>query len=95
MKSATLEVTSLQELGARMFEHNDVDRAHLYLSQALANAVECHALTRMAQSAESLPLIEAAHEVERNSWRNRIYIVMGVLCATARGPGHTAHMSAP
>lgn len=33
----------------------------------------------MAQSAESLPLIEAAHEVERNSWRNRIYIVMGVL----------------
>lgn len=79
VKSATLEVTSLQELGARMFEHNDVDRAHLYLSQALANAVECHALTRMAQSAESLPLIEAAHEVERNSWRNRIYIVMGVL----------------
>lgn len=79
VKSATLEVTSLQELGARMFENNDVDRAHLYLSQALANAVSCHALTRMAQSAESLPLIEAAHEVERISWRNRIYMVMGAL----------------
>ncbi len=79
VKSATLEVTSLQELGALMFEHDDVDRAHLYLSQALANAVECHALTRMAQSAESLPLIEAAHEMERTSWRNRIYIIMGIL----------------
>lgn len=73
IKSATLEVMSLQELGESLFKRNDVDRAHTYLSVALANAVKCHALMRMVQSAESLPIIESAHRVEVSSWQNLMY----------------------
>ncbi|MBQ7041960.1 MAG: hypothetical protein IJN66_04565 [Muribaculaceae bacterium] len=73
IKSATLEVMSLQELGESLFKRNDVDRAHTYLSIALANAVKCHALMRMVQSAEFLPIIESAHRVEVSSWQNLMY----------------------
>ena len=39
IKSATLEVMSLQELGEYMFKNGDVERAHKYLSVALDYAV--------------------------------------------------------
>lgn len=67
-RSATLEVTSLQELGERMFVIKDVERAHRYLYTALRNAVECHAETRMLQTAYSLPLIESVHQAELKSY---------------------------
>lgn len=78
-RSATLEVTALQELGAHLFDEGDVVRAYRYLSAALANAVECHALVRTAQSAESLPMIQSAHEKEIGEWRTGIYGVVAVL----------------
>ncbi len=78
-KSATLEVMSLQELGEYLFKRGDVDRAYTYLSVALANAVKCHALMRMVQSSESLPLIQTAHKAEIDAWQNRIYLFIGGL----------------
>lgn len=87
IKSATMEVTSLQELGAEMFEINDVNRAHTYLSRALANAVHCHAMMRMIQSSEALPIIEAAHIVEIDEWRNRMYGVIVIMALLLVGVG--------
>lgn len=79
IRSATLEVASLQELGKIMYQNNDVDRAHDYLSIALKNAVDCHAPLRMVQSAQSLPIIENAHKVELQASRNRLYFIMAVM----------------
>ncbi len=84
IKSSTLEVMSLQELGAEMYEYNNIDRAHTYLSRALANSVRCHAMMRMIQSSEALPIIEAAHITEIDEWRSRMYgviIIMAMLLA--------------
>lgn len=69
-KGATLEVMSLQELGQVMMDDGDVDRAHRYLSLALAGAVACHATLRVIQSADALPFIEKAHSVEIKAWQN-------------------------
>lgn len=77
VKSATLEVMSLQELGQCLFQLNDIDRAYNYLSVALANAVKCHAAMRMIQTSEALPIIESSHAAELESWRERMYIMMG------------------
>ncbi len=76
VKSATLEVVSLQELGVSLFKVNDIKRAYNYLSVALANAVECHAAMRMIQISEALPIIESAYAAKLDSWRNRVYAVM-------------------
>lgn len=73
-KGATREVTSLQELGQYMFQRDDIDRAHNYLSTALKNAVECNAETRMIQVSEAMPLIESVHQRELAESRTRIYI---------------------
>lgn len=61
VRSATREVTSLQDLGATLSAHGDIDRAYNYLSLALTNAVECDADVRMLESARSLPYIEQAY----------------------------------
>lgn len=77
IKGATLEVMSLQELGELLFRLDDVDRAHNYLSTALASAVACHASMRMIQSSTALPVINQAHNVEIEKWKRRIYLVLG------------------
>lgn len=77
IKGATLEVMSLQELGEVLFRLEDVDRAHSYLSTALASAVACHASMRMIQSSTALPVINQAHSVEIEKWERRIYLVLG------------------
>ena len=79
VKSATLEVNSLQELGRVLFEMGDVERAHRYLLVALESAVSCHAAMRMIQTAEAMPLIEEAHKAELDRERVNIYIAMGIM----------------
>lgn len=80
-RSATREVTSLQELGVMLFDstNSDVSRAYNYLSTALANAVECKATMRMIQSSAALPIIEQAHKAEIDIWRTRIYMIIAVM----------------
>ena len=79
LKGATLEVTSLQELGAQMYELGDVERAHDYLSVALQNAVSCHAETRMLQTAMSIPLIERVHRDQLQTSRHRMQLTIVVM----------------
>lgn len=82
LKSAVLEVTSLNDLGVIMFNDNQIDRAYNYLSTALLSAVECHASVRMIEVSTALPLIQKAHTGQIASWRTRIYLVI-VLLAVA------------
>ncbi|MCC8070409.1 MAG: DUF6377 domain-containing protein [Bacteroidales bacterium] len=78
VKSATLEVTSLQDLGLQMFEHNEVEAAHRYLYAALNNAVECGASSRMIETAQMMPVIENVHEAELAASHRRTWL--GILC---------------
>lgn len=79
IRTATLEVNSLQELGGVLYEQGDVDRAHQYLMTALEGAVKGHATMRLIQTAEGMPIIEAAHYEDMNRQRRRMYMVIGLL----------------
>lgn len=79
LRSATREVASLQELGASLYTHGDIDRAYMYLSTALTNAVECGAEVRMLESARSLPYIEQAYARKTSDARRRdVWIMLGM-----------------
>lgn len=78
-RCATLEVTSLQELGNLLHERGDIDRAYNYLSIALRNAVDCHAALRIIQTSKSIPLIGQAYQDELRTGRHRIYVVIAVM----------------
>lgn len=79
IKSATLEIMSLQELGGYMFECGDIEHAHSYLSVALDYAVRCNAMMRMAQSSQAMPLIQNAHEMELQQQQNIVYVFIAVM----------------
>lgn len=79
VKSATLEVMSLQELGRQMFEQGETERAHKYLSIALDNAVKCHAMARMVQSSEALPIIEGAHALDLKRRDRTMLVFIGLM----------------
>ncbi len=76
IQSATLEVTSLQELGALIYDLGDIERAYKYMSTALANAVECHASMRVIQTSAVLPLIAEAHNRQVRNWERTNYIII-------------------
>lgn len=78
-RAATREVTSLQRLGQQMLEQGDIDRAHLYLSQAMQNVTEAHAATRIIQTANAFPLIESIHDKELAASRKRIFILIAIM----------------
>lgn len=79
IRCATLEMASLQELGALLFKHGDVQRAHSYLSHALRSAVECQVALRIIQTSKALPIIENAHRAQINTFRKRIFIVIAIM----------------
>lgn len=79
ISSATLEVLSLQELGTRMYSRGEIERAYLYLTTALANAVECHASARMLESSRALPLIEQSYRHQENLLHRRSYVIIFIL----------------
>lgn len=75
IKGSVREVMSLQELGVKMSESGNIDRAYDYLSVALTNAVECNAMMRIVQSSSALPLIQKAHADQVNAWQHRNYLI--------------------
>lgn len=79
IKGAVREVMSLQELGVIMSENREIDRAYIYLSEALSSAVECNASMRIVQTSASLPLIQKAHSAQIESWRNLMYLVIACI----------------
>lgn len=46
IRNATREVTSLQKFGQKIFEQDDIVRAHNYLYTALRNAAPWNAMPR-------------------------------------------------
>lgn len=84
--SATREVISLQELGAAVYSSgDDVARAHKYISNALANAVECGAPLRMVDASKSLPIIERSHSESIAGWRRRVLLAIAVMALLVVG----------
>lgn len=79
LRAATLEVTSLQELGAALHHREDTERAYRYLTTALANAAECQASMRVLQTSTALSLIEQAHTEQTRVWHRWTRIVMALL----------------
>lgn len=79
VSAATREVASLQELGNALYAAGDLNRSYYYLTEALANAVECGAPLRMIESSRSLPIIERAYNEQLASKRRTIYFIVGVL----------------
>lgn len=84
-ESATLEVRSLQELGAAMFADGDINRSYSYLTVALDNAVRCGATLRMIESSRILPIINQAHNKQAESWQWRSYVIMAVMALLMTG----------
>ncbi len=78
-RGATLEVSSLQELGRIMYLNGDVEHAYDYLSTALSEAVECNAPLRIIQSSSIFPIIETAHKSELRRSEVRTYVVIFIL----------------
>lgn len=78
-QSATLEVRSLQELGAAMFTDGDINRSYSYLTAAMDNAVRCGATLRMIESSRIVPIINKAHSFQAESWQKRSYVIMTVM----------------
>lgn len=72
IRTATLEVASMQELGEELLNRGDINRAYRYSSIALANAVKCKATMRMIQTSEAMPVIEQAHTAETKAWNSLI-----------------------
>ncbi|WP_295727942.1 DUF6377 domain-containing protein [uncultured Muribaculum sp.] len=85
VRSATREVTSLQQLGIALYDKGDVERADFYLQEALASAVECHASMRMLQTSEAIPVISAAGRAAAERNRVRLYCILGVVVMLAAG----------
>ncbi|MCH5346584.1 MAG: hypothetical protein J1E63_05705 [Muribaculaceae bacterium] len=79
VKSATLEVSSLQTLGRELFKRGDAQRSYNYLSMALDNAVRCHAVSRMLESAEALPIISEAHRRQSDTQRHIMTTVISLM----------------
>ena len=81
IESATLEVKSLQELGAALYAEGDIERSYHYLSTALDNAVRCGATLRMIESSRVLPIIGSAHNQRAAEWRKLLYVILGAMGA--------------
>ena len=79
VSAATREVAALQELGNHMYTRHDDTRSYNYLTEALANAVECGAPLRMVESSRSLPLIERAKAAQLQAKENTIYMIIGLM----------------
>lgn len=83
--SATREVASLQELGNHLYDLGDINRAYIYLTDALAMAVDCGVPLRMIESSESLPIIERAKTEQINAKQRTIMIVLGLVILAVIG----------
>ncbi len=85
VRSATREVTSLQQLGIAMYDKGEIERADYYLQEALASAVECHAAMRMLQTSEAIPVISAAGRDADSRNRIRLYCALVLMALLAVG----------
>lgn len=81
IKSATLEIVSLQDLGQQLYTHGDLKRAYSYLAIALDNSVKCHAVMRMLQTSQALPVIQQAHSETINKSQKRLYTAVITMAA--------------
>lgn len=78
IRSCTLENASLGLLGQQLFEDGDIERARIYLTTALANAIDCNSRMRTVENAKILQFINNTHDNTISKWRNTSYIIIGI-----------------
>ena len=91
-RGATLENSSLQELGRIMYLNGDVHHAYDYLSTALSEAVECDAPLRVLQSSSIFPIIESAYKAELKKSDRRTFIVILIMAMLLVGLAVTLYI---
>lgn len=79
VRNATLEVTSIQQLGGVLFEKGDSRRAHDYLRAAMDNAIDSKASVRLVTTSELFAIIENEHIAQISRWRSFMYVVILLL----------------
>jgi tetratricopeptide (TPR) repeat protein len=79
IRTGTMEVTSIQDLGGALFTLGDSHRAHNYLIAAMNNAVESNAAVRLSKTADLLTVIENDHIAQIEQWRRLTRIANIVL----------------
>lgn len=92
IESATLEVKSLQEIGAALYAEGDIERSYNYLATALDNAVRCGATLRMIESSRVLPIIGNAYNQRASEWRKWLYIIMAAMGLMVAGLGVSLYL---
>jgi len=60
IRSGSADGVALQELGVKLYEKGDIDRAYSCLTLALAHANESRSMTRAVAASEALPIIASA-----------------------------------
>lgn len=80
--AGTLETTSLQTLGLKLFERGDLKRAYRYLTLALDNSIASGSKVRTLGEMNVLPVVSKAYAGQRESLVRWLYILVAVLgCA--------------
>ena len=64
LKDAVREYASLQKLAQLVYEEGDIDRAYLYLSCSMEDAVDCNARLRFLEVTEFFPIIDKAYKLK-------------------------------
>lgn len=81
LKSGSVELTSLQDLGMSLSSSGDDERAFRYLNMALTDASEASSLIRQIQSVSMVPIVQAAHveTLEESRYTLRFLVVALIL----------------
>lgn len=80
--SATLEETSLMELGVALYTTGDVYRAYTYITASINNAVACGAKMRALQASQALPyIVQGYKEKEATARQINLWFVFLLIVA--------------
>lgn len=82
IKGAVRENESLRQLSYILFEEGDIERAHTYISIAIADANFYDARLRCIEAANTYPIIQEAYRKMRDNQMNRMkYMTVGSILA--------------
>lgn len=82
IKGAVRENESLRQLSYILFEEGDIERAHTYISLAIADANFYDARLRCIEAANTYPIIQEAYRKMRDNQMNRMkYMTVGSILA--------------
>lgn len=73
LKFGTREYASLQKLAYLLYDRGDVDRAYMYLTCSMDDAVACNARLRFSEVTEFFPIVDKAYKLKEERGRTIRY----------------------